>query len=136
MGLSKLCNKQCRGIRGLVDHMHSEHKDYKPWECHICDVRTTFVKTLYRHLREEHHTKSSPCPRCGMKLKRAQSMVSHVKQVSFLVAKATLEIYKKIKIIKNNQYNPRCYSNQSFLIRYTGSVLGLNEEPSVNLSSV
>ena len=80
--ICKLCSKQCRGFRGLVDHMHRDHRDYKPWRCHICDERTTFVKTLYRHLRQEHHTKYSPCHVCGKTFSRAQSLIQHVKQVS------------------------------------------------------
>ena len=79
--LCKLCSKQCRGFRGLVDHMHRDHEDYKPWRCHICHERTTFVKTLYRHLNQKHDTKSSPCHVCGKKFSRAQSMLLHVSQV-------------------------------------------------------
>ena len=50
----KLCSKQCRGFRGLVDHMHKDHSDYKPWQCSYCDHKTAFVKTLYRHLKQVH----------------------------------------------------------------------------------
>ena len=82
--LCKLCSKQCRGFRGLVDHMHRDHEDYKPWRCHICHERTTFVKTLYRHLNQKHDTKSSPCHVCGKKFSRAQSMLLHVSQVRLL----------------------------------------------------
>jgi len=76
----KLCNKQCRGFRGLVDHMHRDHEDYKPWRCHMCYVRTAFVKTLYRHLRQEHGASGCPCPVCGKVYTRAQSMLLHVKK--------------------------------------------------------
>jgi hypothetical protein len=37
---------------GLVDHMHRYHADHKPWACFLCPVRTAFVKTLYRHLKQ------------------------------------------------------------------------------------
>ena len=50
----KLCKRQCRGFRGLVDHMHRDHSDYKPWQCTYCDHKTAFVKTLYRHLKQVH----------------------------------------------------------------------------------
>ena len=52
--ICKLCKKQCKGFRGLVDHMHKDHSDYKPWQCSYCDVKTAFVKTLYRHLKQQH----------------------------------------------------------------------------------
>ena len=52
--ICKLCKKQCKGFRGLVDHMHNDHSDYKPWQCNYCDVKTSFVKTLYRHLKQVH----------------------------------------------------------------------------------
>ena len=79
--ICKICHKQCRGFRGLVDHMHRDHEDYKPWKCHICDVRTAFVKTLYRHLKQEHGASGSPCPVCGKMFTRAQSMLHHVNKV-------------------------------------------------------
>ena len=43
-----ISSKQCRGFRGLVDHMHRDHSDYKPWQCSHCSTKTAFVKTLYR----------------------------------------------------------------------------------------
>ena len=52
--ICKLCQKQCKGFRGLVDHMHKDHSDYKPWQCSYCSVKTAFVKTLYRHLKQVH----------------------------------------------------------------------------------
>ena len=52
--ICKLCKKQCKGFRGLVDHMHRDHSDYKPWQCSFCDTKTAFVKTLYRHLKQVH----------------------------------------------------------------------------------
>ena len=55
--ICKLCKKQCRGFRGLVDHMYRDHEDYKPWRCHVCDYKAAFVKTLYRHLKKEHGIK-------------------------------------------------------------------------------
>ena len=79
--ICKLCGLQCRGFRGLVDHMHRDHQDYKPWHCHICGLRTTFAKTLYRHLREEHNTKAGRCPVCGKEIGRAQSMMEHFNKV-------------------------------------------------------
>ena len=82
--ICKLCSKQCRGFRGLVDHMHRDHQDYKPWRCHLCRERTTFVKTLYRHLKQEHGTKESPCPVCGKRFRRAQSMLLHANKVRTL----------------------------------------------------
>ena len=56
--ICKLCSKQCRGFRGLVDHMHRDHENYKPWKCHIFPERTAFVKTLYlyRHLKNTYNT--------------------------------------------------------------------------------
>ena len=80
--ICKLCNKQCRGFRGLVDHMHRDHEDYKPWRCHICNERTAFVKTLYRHLKKEHGMSGGPCPVCGKIFSRAQSMLHHVNKVN------------------------------------------------------
>ena len=77
----KLCCLQCRGFRGLVDHMHRDHQDYKPWECHICDFRTTFSKTLYRHLKQVHNTRSGICPVCGESFRRAQTMMQHFSKV-------------------------------------------------------
>ena len=53
----KLCGKQCKGFRGLVDHMHRDHSEHKPWKCNFCDHKTAFVKTLYRHLKQEHKVK-------------------------------------------------------------------------------
>ena len=79
--ICKICKKQCRGFRGLVDHMHRDHEDYKPWKCHVCDVRTAFVKTLYRHLKQVHGANGSPCPVCGKIFTRAQSMLHHVNKV-------------------------------------------------------
>ena len=80
--LCKLCSKQCRGFRGLVDHMHRDHQDYKPWSCHLCNEKTTFVKTLYRHLKQEHASPGTNCPVCGKFYSRAQSMLQHFKQVA------------------------------------------------------
>ena len=91
--ICKLCSKQCRGFRGVVDHMHRDHRDYKPWRCHICHERTTFVKTLYRHLRQEHHTKYSPCHVCGKTFSRAQSLIQHFKQVSRLYSTCLLAFF-------------------------------------------
>ena len=79
--ICKLCSKQCRGFRGLVDHMHRDHSDYRPWKCHICEEKTAFVKTLYRHLKTAHDVHESPCPRCGKTYSRAQSMLHHVTKV-------------------------------------------------------
>ena len=58
--------------------MHRDHEDYKPWVCHLCGVRTAFVKTLYRHLKQEHGTSGCPCHVCGKTFTRAQSMLLHV----------------------------------------------------------
>ena len=74
----KLCSRQCRGFRGLVDHMHKDHSDYKPWKCSFCDTSTAFVKTLYRHLKQVHHVNECPCPKCGKTYSRAQSMLFHI----------------------------------------------------------
>ena len=79
--ICKLCSKQCRGFRGLVDHMHQDHRDHRPWKCHLCDERTAFVKTLYRHLRQCHNVYGSPCQVCGKFYSRAQSMLHHVNKV-------------------------------------------------------
>ena len=79
--ICKLCSKQCRGFRGLVDHMHRDHENYKPWKCHICPESTAFVKTLYRHLKKEHGLSGGPCPVCGKIFTRAQSMLHHVNKV-------------------------------------------------------
>ena len=79
--ICKICKKQCRGFRGLVDHMHKDHKDYKPWRCHLCDERTAFVKTLYRHLKTEHDVDRAPCPACSKVYTRSQSMRSHVNTI-------------------------------------------------------
>ena len=79
--ICKLCSKQCRGFRGLVDHMHQDHRDHRPWKCHLCDERTAFVKTLYRHLRQCHNVFGSPCQVCGKFYSRAQSMLHHVNKV-------------------------------------------------------
>ena len=49
--ISIFSSKQCRGFRGLVDHMHRDHSDYKPWQCSHCPTKTAFVKTLYRYIR-------------------------------------------------------------------------------------
>ena len=76
--ICKLCSKQCRGFRGLVDHMHRDHSDYKPWECGFCETKTAFVKTLYRHLKQEHSVNECPCPKCGKTYSRAQSMLFHM----------------------------------------------------------
>jgi len=76
--ICKLCSKQCRGFRGLVDHMHRDHSDYKPWQCGFCDTKTAFVKTLYRHLKQEHGVNECPCPKCGKTYSRAQSMLFHM----------------------------------------------------------
>jgi len=76
--ICKLCSKQCRGFRGLVDHMHRDHSDYKPWQCSHCTTKTAFVKTLYRHLKQRHGISECPCPRCGKTYSRAQSMLFHV----------------------------------------------------------
>ena len=81
--ICKLCSKQCRGFRGLVDHMHKDHSDYRPWKCHICDEKTAFVKTLYRHLKQNHNVLHSPCRYCGKIYSRAQSMLHHVNKVNF-----------------------------------------------------
>ena len=78
--ICKLCSKQCRGFRGLVDHMHRDHQDYKPWSCHLCNEKTTFVKTLYRHLKKEHDSPGTDCSVCGKFFSRAQSMLQHFKQ--------------------------------------------------------
>ena len=80
LSICKLCSKQCRGFRGLVDHMHRDHQDYKPWSCHLCNEKTTFVKTLYRHLKKEHASPGSNCPVCGKFYSRAQSMLQHFQQ--------------------------------------------------------
>ena len=77
----KICKKQCRGFRGLVDHMNRDHSDYKPWRCHLCDERTAFVKTLYRHLKTEHGLRAAPCPVCFKVYTRSQSMRVHVNTV-------------------------------------------------------
>ncbi len=45
---------------GLVDHMHRYHADHKPWACFLCPVRTAFVKTLYRHLKQVLNFKYLP----------------------------------------------------------------------------
>ena len=79
----KICQKQCRGFRGLVDHMHKDHPDFKPWQCGYCEERTAFVKTLYRHLKQAHDVSEHPCPKCGKVYSRAQSMLHHVNQVQF-----------------------------------------------------
>ena len=79
--ICKLCSKQCRGFRGLVDHMHRDHENYKPWKCHVCPERTAFVKTLYRHLKNEHGLSGGPCSVCGKIFRRAQSMLHHVNKV-------------------------------------------------------
>ena len=92
----KLCGLQCRGFRGLVDHMHRDHQDFKPWKCHICDFSTTFTKTLYRHLKQVHNTKSSICPVCGKCFTRAQSMMQHISKVkSKPVSLSVLKSYAK-----------------------------------------
>jgi hypothetical protein len=39
-------------LLGLVDHMHKDHADHQPWACTLCPVKTAFVKTLYRHLKQ------------------------------------------------------------------------------------
>ena len=101
--ICKICDKQCRGFRGLVDHMHKDHEDYKPWKCHMCSVRTAFVKTLYRHIKQEHGTGGSPCPVCGKVFTRAQSMLHHVNKVHRL----TLDIsYVNISFQHNSQLVP------------------------------
>lgn len=76
--ICKICHLQCRGFRGLVDHMHRAHPDFKPWKCGHCDERTAFVKTLYRHLKQAHNASASACPICGKIYTRAQSMLHHV----------------------------------------------------------
>ena len=76
--LCNICKKQCRGFRGLVDHINKDHTDYKPWRCHLCDERTAFVKTLYRHLKQVHQVNECPCPKCGKTYSRAQSMLFHI----------------------------------------------------------
>merc|ERR1712025_1387565 len=76
--ICKLCNKQCKGFRGLVDHMHKDHSDHKPWKCSFCDTSTAFVKTLYRHLKQKHGVNDCPCPKCGKTYSRAQSMLFHM----------------------------------------------------------
>ena len=77
--LCNICKKQCRGFRGLVDHINKDHTDYKPWRCHLCDERTAFVKTLYRHLKTEHNVDRAPCPVCSKVYTRSQTMRAHVK---------------------------------------------------------
>ena len=57
------CSKQCRGFRGLVDHMHRDHSDYKPWQCSHCPTKTAFVKTLYRYIRPKHYSALTILPR-------------------------------------------------------------------------
>ena len=90
--ICKLCDLQCRGFRGLVDHMHRDHQDYKPWQCHICGLRTTFAKTLYRHLKEEHNTKAGRCPVCGKEIRRAQSMMEHFNKARLSKNLLTLQL--------------------------------------------
>ena len=58
--------------------MHRDHSDYKPWQCGFCDTKTAFVKTLYRHLKQEHSVNECPCPKCGKTYSRAQSMLFHM----------------------------------------------------------
>ena len=79
--LCKICKKQCHGFRGMVDHMHKDHTDYKPWRCHLCDERTAFVKTLYRHLKTKHDVDRAPCPACSKVYTRSQSMRVHVNTI-------------------------------------------------------
>ena len=79
--LCNICKKQCQGFRGLVDHMHKDHTDYKPWRCHLCDERTAFVKTLYRHLKTKHDVDRVLCPACSKAYTRAQSLRVHMKAV-------------------------------------------------------
>ena len=79
--LCKLCSKQCRGFRGLVDHMHRDHEDYKPWRCHLCEESSAFVKTLFKHLKQEHGVTERPCETCGVTFSRAQSMLQHFNKV-------------------------------------------------------
>ena len=79
--LCKICKKQCRGFRGLVDHMNMDHTDYKPWRCHLCDEGTAFVKTLYRHLKTKHNANRAYCPVCGKVYTRSQSLRSHVNTI-------------------------------------------------------
>ena len=80
--ICKICQKQCRGFRGLVDHMHKDHPDYKPWQCSHCSERTAFVKTLYRHLKQAHNVSECACPKCGKIYSRAQSMLQHFNKVN------------------------------------------------------
>ena len=48
-----LCHKYSMLLMlGLVDHMHKDHAEYQPWACSLCPVKTAFVKTLYRHLKQ------------------------------------------------------------------------------------
>ena len=79
--LCNICKKQCRGFRGLVDHINKDHTDYKPWRCHLCDERTAFVKTLYRHLKTKHNVNRAYCPVCGKVYTRSQSLRSHVNTI-------------------------------------------------------
>ena len=62
--ICKLCKKQCKGFRGLVDHMHNDHSDYKPWQCNYCEVKTSFAKTLYKHLKQVHKVCSYYLHKC------------------------------------------------------------------------
>ena len=95
--ICKLCSKQCRGFRGLVDHMHKDHPDFKPWQCGHCEEKTAFVKTLYRHLKQVHDVCEHPCPKCGKVYSRAQSMLHHVNQVK--LRETILDI--KLEMTKN-----------------------------------